>query len=380
MILINFVFNKKLSDWGLYRQVFEQKRMKQIQESLRGIINNKIFNLNIKLSELFNRFTEKSIIYAFYVNIFQQISKLWFEFFIVLIVFVIFCINIFIYKVGINELITTLGLYVVVAVRLIPIISKSIGNFQNLNYYKAPADITQKYLNLENEIKFNKDYFNFKNQIKFEDVSFNYQNKSIIKNVNLEINKGDFLGIFGDSGSGKTTFVNLITSLLLPSKGNIQIDGNLLKENSFDWIKKIGYVPQKVFLYDDTVKNNICIDVDKINHNKIKEVLKLAELEDQDHFINKNVGDGGSNVSGGQAQRIGIARALYKSPSILILDEPTAGLDEKTEFRIMKTLINLSKKITIILVTHNLKNLRMCNKIYHIENHSIKERKNDKNF
>ncbi len=176
-----------------------------------------------------------------------------------------------------------------------------------------------------------------------------------LKNINIEIKKYSTIGIRGVSGSGKTTLLNLICGLLHPSSGEIFIDGisiNLLRKS---YQKKIGYVSQKTYLSDESIIKNVIFGQDQkfFNYNLFDECIKKSNLDD---FIAKLpngkdtiVGEMGSKLSGGQQQRIGIARALYKKPEILILDEATSALDEDAENEIIKTIVNLKGKITIII-------------------------------
>ena len=212
-------------------------------------------------------------------------------------------------------------------------------------------------------------------------VSFSYNNQNkAVKNINLEIKENTLNFIVGPSGSGKSTLLDLILGLIYPKEGKINIGKNQLSfENSIHWHKNIGYVGQNIFLIDDTIKKNICLvdeekDIDLERFNKsiiLSNVDKF--LNDTPNGINTLVGERGIKLSGGQRQRIAIARALYQNKKFLILDEATASLDGISEKFIIDKFKELSKNITIIMVTHNVKLCKNANNIYLLENGLIKK-------
>jgi ABC-type bacteriocin/lantibiotic exporter with double-glycine peptidase domain len=196
--------------------------------------------------------------------------------------------------------------------------------------------------------------------------------------VNVEFSKNTIIGLIGASGSGKSTFVDLLAGLLKPTTGSIKVDSNYIKEDKFpEWRNSIGYVSQKLFLIDDSISKNIALGMSEAEINKVtlKDSIKRAELSQLisklDKGVNSTVGEAGAKLSGGQLQRIGIARALYRKPDLLILDESTASLDKLTEKKIFKSLLKLKKDMTILIISHDFNNLSICDEIYMIENKKI---------
>lgn len=210
--------------------------------------------------------------------------------------------------------------------------------------------------------------FKFIQEIIFRDVSFSYNNnQTYMKNINLKIPKGSKVGIFGSTGSGKSTLTDLLMGFISPSEGEIFIDNTKLSESNMrEWQQNISHVPQKIYIQDSDIASNIALS--KPNQPPDLELLKLAatkaELIDYvnsevDGF-NSKVGENGAFLSGGQIQRIGIARALYKNAEIIVFDEPTSALDNETENRILNTLYSLSREYTIFIISHNRKAIEGC--------------------
>ena len=219
----------------------------------------------------------------------------------------------------------------------------------------------------------------FKKNIYLNKINFSYDNeKNVIENLNLKIQKGDKIAILGKSGSGKSTLINLLIALYKPTEGELSIDGkkiNSQKETEI-WQSQIGYISQDNYLLDESIKANIEFSSDdNFKLNEFEKAVKVAEIPD---FINSLpekyssiVGDKGFKLSAGQKQRISIARALYRNPEILILDEGTNSLDIETENKIFKNLSKFYNNMTIILISHRLDTIKKCNKFYVCENNSI---------
>ena len=229
---------------------------------------------------------------------------------------------------------------------------------------------------------------NFSDKIEFQNVSFKYEDKSklVLQNINFQIKKGEKVGIIGQTGSGKSTTIDLIMGLLEPSSGLIKIDGKSLKykKNSsiiFSWQKNIAHVPQNIYISDSTFAENIAFGLskDKIDFDKVKTAAEKANIRDfiesKPYNYNTFLGERGSKISGGQKQRIGIARALYQEKDILILDEATSALDLATESSIIKTIRNLPKEITVIIISHRMNTLKNCDQIFEIKKGSIKSKR-----
>lgn len=220
-----------------------------------------------------------------------------------------------------------------------------------------------------------------KEKIQISNLSFKYQGQpyEVLKNINFNIDVGNSIGIAGMTGSGKSTLIDLILGLLKPSSGSIYIDGKIQNEDELkSWQKSIGYVPQKIFLHDASIAENIAIGhpLEDIDMQKVQECASVADL---DMFVNNNlpnrylsnIGEDGINLSGGQRQRIGIARALYHNPSLLILDESTSALDEITQDNIIKSINNSMKNLTTIFVAHRISTLKNCNQIIFLSDGKI---------
>ena len=220
-----------------------------------------------------------------------------------------------------------------------------------------------------------KNYFEFKDSIELKDVCFAYSDKLVLKDINLKINKGDFIGIAGTSGNGKTTLVDIISGLLKIKTGELFIDGNFIRGTQFPPLK-IGYIPQNVTITSASIRENVAFGSNEIDDDKVIEALKQAQLYD---FIIENFQEGiyakpfvdSTGFSEGQKQRIAIARALYLNPDILILDEATSSLDIKTESEILNVLDNLKNDKTIIAIAHRINTLKNCKKIILIKNSTL---------
>jgi len=216
----------------------------------------------------------------------------------------------------------------------------------------------------------------FQDYIKFKDVSFRYKPTSplVVDKINFKIAKGSKVGFIGGTGSGKSTIVDLLLSLVRPVDGEILIDGiGLSEENHFEWQKHVAHVPQSVYLLDGSFEENIAFGVDSKNID-IDLVKRSAEKAKISKFIdscsdgyNTKIGESGSLLSGGQIQRIGIARALYKRASVLIFDEATSALDGTTEKEVIDEISNLGEDVTIIIVTHNLSTLKNSDWVYKLD-------------
>ena len=229
-----------------------------------------------------------------------------------------------------------------------------------------------------NKEKYNKkNYFGFNKSINLKNIHQKYDKSLVLKNINLEIRKNKITQIKGISGSGKTTILDLISGLIKPLKGDILLDKTSIKKiNLGSWREKIGYVPQELFMFHENIKFNLTFNNEDISENYLSKILQITECR---NFINKlprklktTMGERGMRFSAGQRQRLSIARAMVKKPDLLILDEATSSLDPRTEKKIAKILREISNYTTILIVTHTEKLDFISDRIYQINNKSLK--------
>jgi ATP-binding cassette subfamily B protein len=230
------------------------------------------------------------------------------------------------------------------------------------------------------EQKINKQ-LKFTKSLELENINFRYNeySKYILNKINIQITKGDKVGIIGITGSGKSTLIDIIMGLIEPTIGYMRVDGKDINRNNYkQWQINIAHVPQTIFLTDASIEENIAFGVplNEINEQSIREAAEQAQLaetiEQWPHKYKTMVGERGVRLSGGQRQRIGIARALYKKANIIILDEATSALDNETEKNIMNAIDKLSKELTIIIISHRESTLNICTKIFKIENGDVR--------
>lgn len=280
-----------------------------------------------------------------------------------------------------QNLFLNLGFFAAISYKLLPSINKIVGLIQLIKFSSGAIPSIIFELNSVNTFlplaKVENKIFTFNNSLMVNNVSFSYENapKSVFENIELEIKKGDFIGIIGESGAGKSTLVDILVGLLEPTCGYVRIDDEKLKGNETYWWNKISYVSQRLNLLEDTILQNIILGDEDYDLHLINKLLFELELESfvtnlkdgLETVINEN----GINISGGQKQRLLLARALYNNPEVLILDEATSSLDSRTESFILELLKRNKKDMTIIFITHKSNNLKLCNKIIKVENNNI---------
>ena len=261
--------------------------------------------------------------------------------------------------------------------RTIPIISQMLTSLQSINYSKPSYHLIIETLKLKSKeriIEGSHKPLSFNNEIEIKNLDFSYlHSKKILNNINLTIKRGDSVGIVGESGAGKSTFVDILMALITPNNGEITVDGQNIFKNKKSWQKVIGYVPQSIYLIDESIKSNIAFGIGE-NEIDIKVVKKSIEAADLEDFVNNlpekentQIGEKGAKISGGERQRIAIARCMYVNPQLIIFDEATSALDLDTEKNIVESIHKLSKNKTLIIVSHRITTLSKCNKIYEIK-------------
>ena len=277
-----------------------------------------------------------------------------------------------------SEIFPMLGLLALGAQRLLPLMQKIYSSIASLiGAHKSLADIIELLTqDLSQGDEGSLSNLKFENSIELENVSFNYPGslKLVIEEFNLIIPKGKKVGFIGYTGCGKSTLLDIIMSLNIPTKGKLLVDGvEIKRSNKYAWRKHIALVPQNIFLSDASIKENIALGskISEINTKKVQSCIKKAQL---DSFIKSlpdgietNVGENGAKISGGQKQRLGIARALYKNSSVLILDEATSALDHETEKAVMNSIEKLDSNITLLIIAHRLSTLKNCDFIVKID-------------
>ena len=281
--------------------------------------------------------------------------------------------------------ISTLAALGLGAQRLLPVVQQIYASLSSIQSGRDSLidvlDLLNQNIPKIDEKKMKKIIFN--KSISFNSLGFKYSksNVKVLRNINLEIKKGSRIGIIGKTGSGKSTLLDILMYLLKPTEGSLSIDGKELSISNYkSWQGLISHVPQEIFITDATIAENIALgeNIKNINFKKIKEISKKAQIHDfienldQKYFT--KVGELGSRLSGGEKQRLGIARALYRKSSLIILDEATSSLDSQTEESIMNAIRKLDKSMTFVIVAHRLKTLKDCNVLIKLDKGSIIEK------
>lgn len=287
---------------------------------------------------------------------------------------------------NVDEMLPVLATFAVAAIRLMPSANRIISNLNDMQFNKAGVESVIKVMHSEDDkiiesgINTSAMTVELKYEIAVKNLSFKYcdSDKYLFKNVNLSIPVGKSVAFIGTTGAGKTTMADIILGLLQPESGHVEFDGKDIKDNSYEWAKIVGYIPQTIYLCDDTIKNNIAFGLteDKIDEDRVWECIKKSQLYDfittLPDGINTVVGEGGIRLSGGQRQRVGIARALYDNPQFLVMDEATSALDNDTEKAIMESIDNLAGEKTLLIIAHRLSTIKNCDIVYRIQEGEVK--------
>lgn len=385
LVLFGFIYHRltrrHILKWGRDRQYHEGQRLQSLQQGLGGIREVKLSGQEHSLIAEYEIHNIANAHVGKRQAVITALPRLWLEL-LVLIGLLGLVTTMTAQGKSIVAIIPILGLFAAAAFRLMPSVNKILNSIQNL-HFNLPVINTlyeDRELFYKNEIvplKYKSaSIIAFEKEICVENLSFTYpgQKTPVLTNIDLTVSKGEMVGFVGVSGAGKSTLINIILGLLKPSNGRVMIDGVDTINHLSAWYSLIGYVPQDVFLLDDTLRRNIAFGLPdcEINDSSIQHAIRDAQLVD---FIRSlpdgletKVGERGVRLSGGQAQRIGIARALYLRTPILVFDEASSALDTETERAIISTISSLRKERTILIITHRLSTVADCNKIYKILN------------
>ena len=383
-----FLLRKKLNTWGVQRQKSVQKRIQFMQEVFDGIKTIKLLG---RENFFFNKFKFHNVNLSRLAHLsyfFSGVPKLLVEFLgIVCITFSIFILH----HSGKNlfEITQILSVYVAASFRILPSINKITFSLHQIKLFRPAISVLYKELKSFKKEKHseNNEKFSFNKNIFINIEKFKYPNSNNfeISDVKLNISKGEKIGIIGASGSGKSTVVEILTGISDQPKGNIMVDEKSIYSNLKEWQKLIGFVPQRIFILDESLRNNILFGLDrkKYTDDMILSMLKKISLENLlkrlPNGLDGNLGEKGINLSGGEIQRIGLCRALIYDPEILFLDEATSSLDVDTESQILNEL-KIFKEKTIISIAHRINTLKNCEKIYSFDKGKIIDQGNYDKF
>jgi ATP-binding cassette, subfamily B, bacterial PglK len=288
---------------------------------------------------------------------------------------------------SVSSIIPTLVLFAMAAVRLMPSTNRLLLSAMQIREGSTYVDLVFKNFReaqdaqeeISSQGRLNGVSHEFTGRLTLKNITHQYPGTAspALKKISVEIQKGQSVAFVGPSGAGKSTIIDILLGLLPPTQGEVLIDDRSLGENISSWQKKVGYIPQQIFLSDDTIRRNIAFGIvdEEINDEQVWSALKTAQLDDfvksLPNGLDASVGERGVRLSGGQRQRIGIARALYHNPEVLILDEATSALDNETQSEITRAIENLAGKKTLIIISHRLSMVSKCDKIYFLRNGSL---------
>lgn len=378
------IFSKKIEFYGEQRQLSLVKMLEYIGESYRGFKAFKLAGLEKFYSASYKKITKRYYDAEIARLFYSQLPKYILEYFILIIAAVITLFFVY-FNYSIEEIISFIGILLVSSLRVIPSLTRMILSFQTLNFSSTSEKNVKRYfehrekdINSDNLNDINYVYPSNPKTIEFKNVGFGYDDKKFLELMNFKINKGSITSIEGESGSGKSTILDLIIGLQKPTEGDILIEGKQFKED-YLLTHITGYVIQDTYIFNKSLKENIALGVETefIDEEKIENILKdlnLTNLAKQKDGLDVMLGEGGSFISGGQRQRIGIARALYKDSRILILDEATSSLDDESEREVLNILKRKKGKVTIIITAHRGQILDIADHKYKISNKTIAPR------
>ena len=393
IIFLYLKFVKPTIEKRSFKNQFLRKKIAQIiLETFRSIQDIKIYKKENFVDDIFDNNVKKLEHNHFLFSIISKLPRIILEIIVVILglTSVIFILN---NEVQLdNQVLPLLALFVIGMVRFIPAFNSVTVSINYLKIFKASVILLSSELryfkNNENKLKrYRKDFkknSNNKNYIYLDKIQFEYKKNEpiFLKTINLEIKKGKKIAIMGKSGSGKSTLLHLITGLLNPSKGNIFFNGKNIEILKNNWNSKISYVSQNIFLFNSSILNNITMYERKntIDKKKLILALKISNLDKTikklKNGIETIIGVDSINFSGGEKQRIAIARAVYKFPEVLILDEFTSAIDDETKNVILKSLFSIFKRKNIIIITHDEKVANKCDQLYELNNSILKIKNN----
>lgn len=370
----------RLKRWGKERQHHDGLRLQHLQQGLGGVKDVKLLGREADFLEQFRVHNHHAASVGQKQLTLQQLPRLWLEL-LAVSGLAILIISMLVQERPMDTILPILGLFAATAFRIIPSVNRVLGALNSLRYGLAVIDVLDNELKLlpmtatEAEAK----SVSFASALEFRNVSFAYEGSKALAltDVSIAIRQGESVGFVGSSGAGKSTLVDVLLGLLKPDSGQLLVDDRNIQENLRGWQNNIGYVPQSIFLTDDTLRRNIAFGLanDEIDNAAVERAIQAAQLSDLIESlpdgIETVVGERGARLSGGQRQRIGIARALYHDPAVLVLDEATSALDLATESEVMQAVNALHGKKTILIVAHRLSTLENCDRLYKIERGNI---------
>ena len=391
------LFKGKAKKYGKTNQIYDGKMHQSINQALGAVKDIKILHREKYFADSFLAYGKKKMTAVRNNNVLGQFPKYLIE--TVCIGTVLLVLVFKIYKgEDLNTMIPQLAAFAIAAFKLLPSVSK-INNYANLIVFLKPsvdliyrdikdtedmvnyeiADESGNIIEINDDGSQNKDTCYVAEKISINNIVYRYPHtdRDVLNGISFEIPLGKSIGFIGESGSGKSTLADVILGILTPTSGTVMYGNMDVHKHPLKWSKKLAYIPQSIFLCDDTIRNNVAfgIDEDKIDDEKVWKALREAQLEQfvksQPDGLDSMVGERGVRISGGQRQRIGIARALYDNPEILVLDEATSALDTGTESAVMEAIDKLSGTMTLIIIAHRLTTIKNCDYVYKVENGNI---------
>jgi ATP-binding cassette, subfamily B, bacterial PglK len=369
--------------WGEARQHHEGLRIQHLQQGLGGVKDVKMLGRERDFLREYAVHNLQSARAGQLQLTLQQLPRLWLEV-LAIIGLVTLVLTMMVRNQELASILPTLGLFAAAAFRLMPSANRVLGSLQSLRYGLPVIDTLYQEIQLEmpappqdaSECR-----APFSERIELVDVTYRYESAPVpaLDGVSLAVVRGESVGIIGTSGAGKSTLVDVLLGLLTPSAGEVRADGVSIQADLRQWQNQIGYVPQSIFLTDDTLRRNVAFGLapEMIDEAAVWRALRDAQLEDfvksLPEGLDTMVGERGVRLSGGQRQRIGIARALYHDPQVLVLDEATSSLDTATEREVMQAVSELRGTKTIVIVAHRLSTVENCTRLYRLEGGRVVE-------
>lgn len=375
----------RITRWGETRQHHDGLRIQHLNQGLGGAKDVKLLGREAEFLVQFQEHNSKSAQMNQFMEIVQKLPRLWLEI-LAVVGLALLVFSMLAQGREMSSIVPTAGLFAAAAFRLLPSAIRILAAAQYVRY--AVPVINNLYEDLElsspepeAKLKATSKSGELRKEICLTGVKYQYDGAptSAIADISINIQQGESIGFIGPSGSGKSTLIDVILGLLTPDSGLVSVDGNDIQLELRAWQDQIGYVPQSIYLTDDTLRRNIAFGLpDKqINDIAVNHAIDAAGLEDfvssLPEGIETIVGERGVRLSGGQRQRIGIARAMYHDPDVLVLDEATSALDTASEYRVMQAVMALHGKKTIIIVAHRLSTVEHCDRLYRLEQGKVVE-------